>query len=82
MKALEIQSSKSGEVIAACVIVSDTRCVPFLDLECLPESRLVRLEEYLSDPMFATMPTELFKTYFAVDDSIIVEREIKDGRIL
>lgn len=82
MKALEIRNNKTDEVVAACVIVSDTRCVPFLDLECLPESRLITLEEYLKDPMFATMPTELFKTYFAVDDSIIVEREIKDGRIL
>lgn len=75
MKALEVVDKDTGEVISACVFISDDTVIPFYNLDGFSFTRITP-EEYFEDLTFARISIDTFYKCFYDEGKELRETEL------
>lgn len=75
MKALEVVDKDTGEVISACVFISDDTVIPFYNLDGF-SFKGITPEEYFEDLTFARISIDTFYKCFYDEGKELRETEL------
>lgn len=75
MKALEVVDKDTGEVISACVFISDDTVIPFYNLDGFSFTEITP-EEYFEDLAFARISIDTFYKCFYDEGKELRETEL------